>query len=238
VITEPFSDEAVPQTAGDHQWLWGINSLSSILMFCISGSICASKHCSTRLQSYCTVLLTTIPVPQALSCLPRDWLDVLQHITTYLQEVTTRFSSSLQQNPDTLEAAKTLAVTLATTFQQYLPKDGPAARGRTTEWRRLLTSLSLLQRQLNAQQDTSRVVEQLQAMQAKQQAQQAQQQSAAASGAAGSSPGPGELHPSGPRHDNDKVRHLEISVAPTRQEVLCTTRPFLLCNRCVSCRGS
>jgi hypothetical protein len=83
-----------------------------------------------------------------MPCLPRDFLDVLQPITAYLQEITTRFSASLQQNPDNLSAAKALLSTLAAAAQQHLTADSPAATSRTVDWRRLLTSLQLLLLQL------------------------------------------------------------------------------------------
>lgn len=164
-----------------------------------------------------------------MPCLPKDWLDVLQPTTTYLQEATTRFN--MQNSPAALEGAKALLNSLAAAFSKHLAAEGSVARRRSTECRRLLASLQLLQRQLHAQEDASKKVEQLQAMQARYEAWQKQQGSVAAAGGGASSPGPGELHPSGPRHDNDKINHLEISVAPTRDEVLCTKRPFLPPNR-------
>lgn len=182
---------------------------------------------------------THCPPQQAMPCLPQDWLDVLQPLTTYLQEVTSRFSASLKQNPDsTLKGAATLIDALTAAMQQHLPAGSPVAVKRTTDWRRLLTSLQLLQRQLNAQQDNSRAIERLQAMQEQQAARQKQQ---AGVGVGGSSSGPGELSAEGrPRHENDRVCHLEVSVAPTRGEVLCKIKPFLPPNRCVlvRCFGS
>lgn len=167
---------------------------------------------------------------QTLSCIPKDWLDILQPITTYLQEVSSRFPASMQHNPDAISSAQSLANSLASAMQQHLPVDGTVAKTRTTDWRRLLTSLQLLQRQLNAQQDNTKAIEQLQKMQDLQAARQ--KQSAAGYGAADQGrKAPGDLDPAGSQHDNDKVNHLEISVAPTRDEVLCTARPFLPSNK-------
>jgi GGDEF domain-containing protein len=154
---------------------------------------------------------------------------VLQPITAYLQEVTSRFSGSLQQTPGALDGATALLKILAAAFNQQLPADSTAARCRTAEFRRLLNSLQLLERQLQAQLGRSEAVEQLAAAQERFEVQQKQQVKSVA--AAASTPGPGELHPSGPRHNNDKVMHEEISVAPTREEALCTQKPFLPANR-------
>jgi hypothetical protein len=41
----------------------------------------------------------------------------------------------------------------------------------------------------------------------------------------------GALRAGGPRHDNDKANHLEMSVAPTRDEVLCNIVPYVPQNR-------
>lgn len=117
---------------------------------------------------------------------------------------------------------------LAEAFSTHLPASSTTARNKAAEVRRLLTSLQLLERQLQAQQGKSESIAQLQAAQEQFVAQQKKQ---AASAAAPGTPGPGLLHPKGPRHDNDKIDHLEISVAPTRDEVLCTERPFLPSNR-------
>lgn len=42
--------------------------------------------------------------------------------------------------------------------------------------------------------------------------------------------GPGELHPEGPRHDNDHVEIAEIRIAPTHEELVCRFLPFLPAN--------
>jgi hypothetical protein len=177
-----------------------------------------------------SLLALTCPCLQVLSCTPKDWLDVLQPITAYLQEVTSRFSGSLQQTPGALDSATALLKALAAVFNQHLPADSAAASSRTAEYRRLLNSLQLLERQLQAHLGRSEAVEQLAAAQQRFEVQQKQQAKSAA--AAASTPGPGELHPSGaPRHNNDKVSHGEIAVAPTREEALCTQKPFLPANR-------
>jgi hypothetical protein len=169
-------------------------------------------------------------VRQSLPCLSKDWLDLLQPIATYLQEVITRFSSNLQQTPGALDGAKTLLASLAAAFMQHLSATSTAAHSRAADVRRLLTSLQLLERQLQAHQSRSESITQLQAAQEQFKAQRRKQAQSA-----GAASGPGELRPTGPRHDNDKVNHVEISVAPTRDEVLCSERPFLPFNRCVLC---
>lgn len=174
-------------------------------------------------------LLPQPPRLQVLACTPKDWIDVLTPLTAYLQEVTSRFSGSLQSTPGTLDGATALLSTLAAAFTQHLPAEGSAARSRTAEYRRLLNSLQLLERQLQAHLGSSKAIAQLAV--AQQQFEVQQKQQAASAAAAASNPGPGELHPAGPRHNNDKVNHLEIYVAPTREEALCTQKPFLPANR-------
>jgi hypothetical protein len=39
--------------------------------------------------------------------------------------------------------------------------------------------------------------------------------------------GPGEIRSKGPRHDNDFADISEIRVAPTHEELVCRTPPFL-----------
>ncbi len=43
--------------------------------------------------------------------------------------------------------------------------------------------------------------------------------------------GPGDQHPGGPRHSNDKENVAEIDVVPTQDEILCRVQPFLPPNR-------
>eukprot|EP00775_Hariotina_reticulata_P006331 gene6331-6565_t len=196
-----------------------------------------SREAAAPLPGFCKQLLSRATSVESspgslglMPCSPEDWLDVLQPLILFLWEVVQRFRCDLMQQPGHLQGAKELWQVAVDVAARLLPADGSVAQSsKASDWRRLLAHLNFLGRQMQAQQTDSDALQRLLQMRQDQEqhSRKLQQQSFSQS----RSGGPGELGAGGPRHNNDKVNHLEMSIAPTREEVLCSIIPYIPQNR-------
>jgi hypothetical protein len=103
--------------------------------------------------------LSCTSVPQPLPCVPKDWLDVLQPLSSLLGQLQLRFRAlaAATATPGqaaaagcSQEARQQLLSVLVKVAGQHLPEGGQVAKGpRAPDRRRLLGDLQMLARYCN-----------------------------------------------------------------------------------------